>query len=329
MILTAAHIDAPRYRPLLSTVANVTTVTISNYTNATNTSNASWDEISNTSQVTTWAHSKYHPYNAGSKTHPYDAVTYLNSVWYQAVTAGTIGYGQYTAYTFAGRAIAILTLVFGVCYVGLVIAAIEGMMELDGEESKALNAFEEHHQSCELEYRAAALIQSVFLLNVEANIQGIQGAERYKYMTFWLEEEIDEWKEFRRRYLVFKSGTADLKAKVDKLYTNATRSQNKHTIAADMAHGLVHRQDALQARQEKVEHSLIELDAKLKGLTAFIEAQASEATGTNTMSTLTPRATLHGGLDPYPDGTPLQKRLRAPRSGTLPPVSSSPRSPLG
>lgn len=276
-LLERAAVDWPR--PLVSTATNVTTVSIHNYTNATNTTNATWDEIHNTTRVVTWAYTLYHPF-WNDKYHPYETVEYLTGVWYQAITAGTIGYGQYLPYTFTGRFMAVLALIFGTAYVGLVISAVEDMMELQGEEPSAINALDEHAQNIELEYRAAALIQSVYHLNVEANMKGIQGAARYQYMNFYLDDEILEWKEYRRQHLVFRSTSVDLRSKVSKLYTNAAYSQTRQHSVTELGHNLVHRQDALQIRQEKVEHSLMELDAKLRGITAFLEEQSKQGNPT-------------------------------------------------
>jgi hypothetical protein len=281
-ILERAAVDWER--PLVSTATNVTAVTIHNHTNATNTTNASWDETSNTTTVVNWARTLFHPHWNG-KLHPYETVDYLSGVWYQAVSAGTIGFGQYLPYTFTGRAMAVMALIFGTAYVGLVIAAVEDMMELGGEEQGAVHALDVHAQNIELEYRAAALIQSVYHLNVEANMKGIQGHERYQYMNFYLDDEVLEWKEFRRKYLMFRSTSVDLRAKVSKLYTNATYSHTRQHAVTELGHGIVHRQDALQLRQEKVEHSLIELDAKLRGLTAFLEEQGKQATGATGLAT--------------------------------------------
>lgn len=52
-------------------------------------------------------------------------ITFWNCVWLQFVTAGTVGYGQYLVHTFVGRAMAVVTVVTGVAYIGLVVSAVE------------------------------------------------------------------------------------------------------------------------------------------------------------------------------------------------------------
>ena len=49
---------------------------------------------------------------------PDTPITMANSMWFIAVTAGTVGYGQYRCHTFVGRALAVVSVCVGIFGVG-------------------------------------------------------------------------------------------------------------------------------------------------------------------------------------------------------------------
>jgi len=198
-------------------------------------------------------------------------ITLWNCVWLQFVTAGTVGYGQYLVHTFIGRAMAVVTVTVGVAYIGLVVSAVEGMLNLNREEAKMVNAMEDYAHTKDLQDQAATLLQRTWMAGVQAKEAGLQGLDRKHYVENKLIGVIHEWKALRKDFMRFKLNAVDVDVMLEKLHHEAGKSHFKQRIITDAVAHISQHQDALLNRQDKVEQQLRALSSRLSALGTFFE----------------------------------------------------------
>lgn len=204
-------------------------------------------------------------------------ITLANSVWFQFVTAGTVGYGVFLCHTFIGRAIAVMTVVVGIAYIGLVVSAVEVRLALNREEVKVLSAMQDREYTLDIEQHAATLLQHAWVLSRQAKQAGIEGDQRRQFMEIRLEGDIQQWKTQRKEFMLFKSNSVDVDTMLEKLSMTAGRSRSKHRAVSDIVRKIQKHQDALLERQEKGEQQLVALGARLSALTTFFESLNGKA----------------------------------------------------
>ena len=91
-------------------------------------------------------------------------VSWANAFWWSIVTMTTVGYGDITPLTFAGRAIGAVTMLFGIGILGMFTATIASIfVERKLRENRGMSAFtlEDHYIICEWNHRAREVLREL------------------------------------------------------------------------------------------------------------------------------------------------------------------------
>lgn len=91
-------------------------------------------------------------------------VSWANAFWWSIVTMTTVGYGDITPVTFAGRAIGAVTMLFGIGILGMFTATIASIfVERKLRENRGMSTFklEDHYIICEWNHRAREVLREL------------------------------------------------------------------------------------------------------------------------------------------------------------------------
>lgn len=91
-------------------------------------------------------------------------VSWANALWWSIVTLTTVGYGDITPATFAGRIIGVIIMVFGIGMLGMFTATIASIfVEKKLKENRGMKSFdfENHIILCEWNHRTADILKEI------------------------------------------------------------------------------------------------------------------------------------------------------------------------
>jgi len=203
-------------------------------------------------------------------------ISYWSSLWFQIVTAGTVGYGQYTVHTFAGRAIAVITVCYGVMCVGFAVSAVEGQLCLTHQEGKVLAAVQDRQERYSYEDHAASLIQCVWVVRQRAQLMDIEGFAKREWIFGQTDSAVQRWKSHRKQYIMAGTRHIRMTTTMEKLHGELQKAASKQHRVDDHFDVLFAKQSAMQIQMEKSEQRLSRLSDRLGKLTEFFESMPTK-----------------------------------------------------
>lgn len=91
-------------------------------------------------------------------------VSFANGIWWSIVTLTTVGYGDISPETAAGRMLAVLVMFFGIGLLGMLSAGLATMLisrKIRENKGMSPSVVEDHIIICEWNYRAKAILKEL------------------------------------------------------------------------------------------------------------------------------------------------------------------------
>jgi len=198
-------------------------------------------------------------------------VRYRNLIWMHIVTATTIGYGQYTTFTYPGRFFLVVTIAAGAYFIGLIVSAIGSAMLLDSEEEELYDKVTEHLIIREMEVDAAIAVQTVWRARKAADMNQMTGHKRAQYLEETYFGSIEKFKNTRKRWLNLCTKDMEVEPMAEKLVVEGNRSSNWEVSLITSLRYMTKRQKELEKRQVRVEKELMSVNKSTDKLMRSLE----------------------------------------------------------